>query len=267
MSPDDSAGSRTATAPADLSVPLQEAIHSASADVLKAVAADQGLTGDLALALLKRVDLPPEVLEQLSKNSVAMKGRKVKLALVGHPKTPRYVSMSLVRQLFTFDLMQVALTPAVPGDVKVAAEEALIHRMETISPGERLSLARRASGRVAGELLHDPEQRVIHAALENSRLTEASVIRALMSQKARAVFVQAVCHHPKWSLRREIRITLLRNESTPMASALAFARALPAALVREILQNSRLPASVKTCLMEKIERESGENSSPQVSRS
>ena len=260
MSPHESAASRTATAPAVLSVPLQEAVHSASADVLKAAAVDSSLTEDLALALLKRSDLPSEVLEQLSKNSVVMKGRKVKLAMVGHPRTPRYVSMSLVRQLFTFDLMQVALTPAVPGDIKVAAEDALIHRLETMSSGERLSLARRASGRVAGALLQDLEQRVIHTALENARLTESSIIRALMSQKAQAVFVQAVCHHPKWSPRREIRIALLRNESTPLGSAMVFARALPAALVREILQNSRLPSIVKTCLMEKLEQASRENS-------
>ncbi len=259
MSPDESAASRTATGPVSVSVPLQEAIYSASADELKIAAANPGLTGDLALALLKRSDLPPEVLEQLSKNSSVTKGRKVKLAIVGHPKTPRYVSMSLVRQLFTFDLMQVALTPAVAGDVKVAAEEALIHRLETISPGERLSLARRASGRVAGALLHDPEQRVIHAALENARLTEASVIRALMSQNARVVFVQAVCQHPKWSLRREIRIALLRNESTPAAATLEFALVLPATMVREILQNSRLPSNVKTCLVEKLERANREN--------
>src|SRR6185312_8584420 len=103
------------------------------------------------------------------KNSAAMKSRKVKLALVEHPKTPRHASLPMVRHLFTFDLMRIALTPAVPADVKTAADGALCNRAETIASGERLTLAHRASGRVAAELLSDSEPRVVHSALENSR--------------------------------------------------------------------------------------------------
>jgi len=131
----------------------------------------------------------------------------------------------------------------------VAADEALINRLETISTGERMSLAHRGSGRVAGELLLDPEARVIHAALENSRLTESSVIKALMRTGAPPAFVEGVCHHSRWSVRREIRIALLRNEKTPLARALEFARSLPPPLLREILHGSRLPTSIKSCLL------------------
>jgi hypothetical protein len=141
----------------------------------------------------------------------------------------------------------------VPADIKKAADESLINRLETISTGERLALAHRASGRVAGALLLDSEARVIHAALENSRLTESAVIQGLTRYDAPAAFVEGVCHHAKWSVRREIRIALLRNEKTPLARALEFARTLPAALVRGILKGSRLPANVKTYVMTEVE--------------
>ena len=157
-----------------------------------------------------------------------MKSRKVKLALVEHPRTPRHISVPMVRHLFTFDLMRVALTPVVPADIKMAAEESLINRLERLSQGERLSLAHRASGRVAAALLLDPEPRVIHAALENSRLTESAVIKALMRRDAPEAFVRAVCHHSKWSPRREIRVALLRNGKTPL-SPRAGILAIPAA--------------------------------------
>ncbi|HEV2690315.1 MAG TPA: hypothetical protein VGV35_17280, partial [Bryobacteraceae bacterium] len=173
MASNDSAAARMVSNGECPEIPLQEAIHSASADVLAAAASDPRLTEDFALALLKRSDLPAEVLDRLSKNSGAMQSRKVKLVVVEHPKTPRHVSIPMVRHLFTFDLMQVALTPMVPADIKMAAEEALINRLDTVSSGEKLSLAHRASGRVAGALLLDSEPRVIYAALENSRLTEA----------------------------------------------------------------------------------------------
>ena len=157
MIPDDSTAARVASA--SVEIPLLEAVHSTSPESLTAAASDLGLTEDLALVLLKRADLPAQALEKLSKNGSVMKSRKVKLALVEHPKTPRHISVPTVRHLFTFDLMQVALTPVVPADIKMAAEESLINRLEKISQGERLSLAHRASGRVAAALLLDPATR------------------------------------------------------------------------------------------------------------
>src|SRR5262249_310353 len=144
----------------------------------------------------------------------------------------------------------------VPADVKIAADQALINRLEKISIGEKLSLGLRASGRVAGALLLDPEVRVMHAALENSRLTESGVIRALMRHGPSAALVEAVWHHSKWSVRREVRIALLRNEHTPLARAVEFARTLPHALVHEVLQGSRLPANIRSYVLRELHQDS-----------
>ncbi len=165
----------------DSPLSLADAIHSAERDDLLSAAADPALTGDLALALLKRADLPGEVLEQLAKNRGALKLRKVKIALACHPHTPRHVSVPLIRQFYTFDLMKVALSPLVPADVKLTADETLTSRLKTITLGERLTLARRGSGRIAGALLLDPEQRIMRAALGNSRLTESLVVQAVLN--------------------------------------------------------------------------------------
>ena len=245
-------------APEAFATSLPEAVRSTSPEVLAEAASDPGLTEDLALVLLKQSDVPKQVLDRLSRNSGVMKSLKVKLALVEHPRTPRHISTPMVRHLFTFDLMQVALTPVVPADIKMAAEESLIDRLERLSQGERLSLAHRASGRVAATLLIDAESRVIHAALENPRLTESAVIKALMRRDAPEAFVSAVCHHSKWSPRREIRVALLRNGKTPLSRALEFSRSLPPGLVREILHGSHLPAATKKGLLKEVaERSDG----------
>lgn len=239
-------GEETAPAP---TAPLPEAVHSQIPEILISAAADPVLTEDLALTLLKRADLPADALQALSRNATVSKFRKVRFALLTHPQTPRHISLPALRHLYTFELMQVALTPVVPADVKRAAEEVLLARLATISSGEKLSLARRASGRVAGELLLDKETRVMRAALENSRLTEAAIVKALARPDSSGVFVDAVSHHPKWSLRREVRLSLLRHEKLALAPALEFARSLPAALLKEILHNSRLPAQTKSYLL------------------
>jgi hypothetical protein len=245
----------------------------APADLLR-TPTDPDLTEDLALALLKRADLPPEVLEQLARNANALKSRKVKIALAGHPHTPRHVSVPLARQFYTLDLMKVALLPSVPADVKVAADDVLISRLKTVTIGERLTLARRATGRVAAALLLDVEKmdgkiiddkiadrktidagtvarenRVMHTALENPRLTEALVISSVLRPAASVALVHAVAQHEKWSVRREVRAALLRTEHLSPARALEFSQEIPAPRLQEVLASSRLPAEIKDQLL------------------
>jgi len=215
---------------------------------VKFAAADSSLTEDQALATLQHSDLSAESIEQLVKNSSVMKSRKVRIAIAAHPRTPRHVSLRLIREFYTFDLMQFTVLPAVAADLKRAADEMMIKRIASITLGERISLARRASTAVAAALLLDKETRVWQTALENSRLTEVAIVRTLQRSNLSRAFVEAVCHHPKWSLRHEVRVALLRNEKTPMARALEFARTLPPRQLRDILHNSRLPEKVKNYL-------------------
>jgi hypothetical protein len=141
--------------------------------------------------------------------------------------------------------MNIALTPGVPADVRVAADDLLISRLKTVTLGERLALARRGSGRIAGSMLLDGDARVMQIALENGRLTESLVIQAVLRPEAKAALVQAVAHHPKWSYRRELRIALLRTEYLSLARTLEFSQGLPAPLLRDLLHSSRLPLRIK----------------------
>lgn len=230
--------------------------HHHSPEVLRSVAADARLTEELALALVSRRDLPSDVLEALSRNRAVMKSRRVTIAVLCHPHTPRHISLPGIRHLYTFELMQIALAPAVAADLKMVADDALVTRLETISSGERLSLARRASTRVAAALLLDPEQGVMDAALENPHLTEFWIVGALQKPAASEAFVHAVCRHPRWSLRRDIQSTLIRNRHTPIARAMYFAKSLPSSVLREIVSQAPVSASLRMELLREIhERE------------
>jgi len=288
MSEDEIPEDETAPPSAPSATPPAADLLRTAADLLR-TAADPALTEDLALALLKRADLPPEVIEQLAKNAHALKSRKVKIALASHPHTPRHVSVPLARQFYTFDLMKVALSPRVPADVRVAVDNVLISRLKTVTVGERLTLARRASGRVAAALLLDVETRdgkiiadkirdgkikggkikdgkiiaakinhaeavarqtrVMQIALENPRLTEALVINYVLRPVASAALVHAVARHAKWSPRREVRAALLRTAHLSLARALEFSREIPAGPLQELLASSHLPAEIKGQLL------------------
>lgn len=232
---------------------LTSLIHSHSADELKRAASHEALSEELALALLERRDLPADALEALSKNAPALKSRRVLVGMIGHPKTPRHVSLPVIRHLYTFELMQLALSPAVLADIKKAAEETLVSRLEKITLGERITLARRASGRVAAALLLDSEPRVVEAAVTNPFLTEVLIVKALMSEKAPATLVELVCRDGKWSLRREVRIALLRHPLTPANEAAQLARSLPTGVLHELMQDARLPEAARECLQRELQ--------------
>jgi hypothetical protein len=231
---------------------LESVLHERSPEILRDLVADAKLPEDVALALLKRRDLSADIVETLTHNSALMKCRRVMLAVVAHPRTPRHISLPLARQLYTFEMMQIALTPTVAADIRMTVEDMLVTRLETISPGERLTLAKNASTRVAAALLCDPENRVVAAALENPRLTEMSIIRALEKRDAPPAFVQSVCRHPKWSLRNEVQVALIRNPHTPAARALTYAHRLPTATLRDLLANADLAVAVKLALIEEV---------------
>lgn len=223
-------------------------------DVLRSAASHPSLTEELALTFLERRELPSAVLDDLSKNGRVMKYRKVRLAVVHHPRTPKHVSLPIIRRLYTFELMHVALIPGVAADVKIAAEEALLSRFGTISAGEKLTLGKQASARVAAGLLNDPDKRVVDAALDNPYLTEPWVIKAVVKPHPSTILALHVSRHPKWCVRRDIRAALLRNEFTTLAHAIEFSQSFSEDALKEILYQSALPDKIKEYLLQMAEK-------------
>jgi hypothetical protein len=195
---------------------------------------------DQALAAIQRADITASELATIARDAAALKSRKVNLALTTHPRTPRHTAIPLLRRMFTFDLMQVTLIPRVAADLKRVAEDQILVRLESMSAGEKMSLARRASGRVAAALLQDSDDRVITAALDNTRLTEFLVAAALANDRAPQALFEITSGHPKWSQRREVQIALLRSEKTPLEHAREFAKNFSGPVLREIVPDARI---------------------------
>jgi hypothetical protein len=232
---------------------IEVLVHEGSPEQLVTVASDSRLTEDLALALLNRRDLPRDALEALGKNGALVQQPKVRMALIVHPHAPRHISFPVIRHLYAFELMQVALLPGVAADVKRAAEEVLIGRLGTISSGERHTLAKRASGRVAAALLTEIEERVMQAALLNPQMTEMLVARALKNDVGTELLAPVVANHPKWIHRTEIKAALLCNRNTPATKLIQIASELPLHVLRSLIREGRLPQRAKQAVQEVLE--------------
>jgi hypothetical protein len=236
------------------SADLERLILSNDEDDLIAAAGNHALNEDLALTLVRRRDLPRKALEALSHNHAAIKSRQVMAAVATHQHTPRYVALPLLRHLFTFELMGIALQPGVAADVKQLADQLLIDKLPTISEGERLSLAKRGSHAVAAALLDDPVARIIEAALENPRMTEAPIVRALVKEDCSQILSLTVSHHDSWPLRPDIRRAALRNPYTPFSQAIRFAESFRKTELEDLMRYSRLPEDIKAYLLQMTER-------------
>jgi len=204
--------------------------------------------------LLARRDLPASAIELLARNPAVISHRNVLAQIVRHSHTRRHVAMPLLRRLFVFELMEIALAPALAADLKLLVEGLLIDKLETVSLGESISLARRASAGVAGALLLKADRAVIEAALQNPRMTEANIVKALSSREVPGTLIIMLSEDPKWSLRREIQIAILRRPEATEAVVAKLAAKLPKPVIYEILNAIRLPERREQLLRSLLER-------------
>jgi hypothetical protein len=214
-------------------------------EVLVAFARNPNLQERDLLRLLERKDLPAEVLREIAAHKEAARNYTVRLALVRHPRTPRLISLPILKFLYLFDLVRVCQTPAVPAEVKLVAEETILKKVEAIPRGEKITLARRSSGRVAASLLVTQDRELILAALDNPFLSEAHLLRVLALENLPTVVVESIAHHEKWSHRYHLRLTLIRNPRTPFQLVLSFLPDMAVNDLREICLDRRMPEQVR----------------------
>jgi hypothetical protein len=214
-------------------------------EVLMGLARNPHLQERDLLRMLERKDLPHEVLRELAHHREVKRNYTVQLALVRHPKTPRLVSLPILKFLYVFDLVRVAQTPAVPTDVKMVAEETILKKLAGMPRGERISLARRGTGRVAAGLLLNSDPELIRAALDNPYITEGHLLKVLAREGLPPVVVEQVAHHERWSHHYHLRLALIRNPLTPFARVLAFLPDMAVTDLRDICLDHRMPEPVR----------------------
>jgi hypothetical protein len=214
-------------------------------EVLLSLARNRHLRERDLLRLLDRKDLPAEVVAELARHERAEGSYAVRMAVVRHPRTPRRISLPILKFLFLFDLVKVAQSPSVPADIKIAAEDAVLKRMQTIPGGEKISLARRGPGRVAAALLRTAEPGQIQAAVENPYLTEAQVLKVLSRENILPLVIEAIAQNEKWSRRYDLRLALVRHPLTPLRLVLAWLPDLAVTDLREICLDHRMPELVR----------------------
>ncbi len=233
---------------------LAALLHALSADVLFALLDNPSLDETQLCLLLERKNLPGEILEEVARRKSLLKSYRVKRALAFHPRTPRLVSLRLVRDLYLMDLVQVAILPGVSAELKRNAEDQLLARLPQLPLGQKISLARRGPARVAGALLTEGHRQVVSIVLDNPYMTEAQVLKALSREKLPSSVIPAIVQHRKWSISYNVRLALVRHRSAPLAAILSYLPELTVSDLRELAAPGIVPENLRKYLQAEVQR-------------
>ena len=233
---------------------LSGLIYHPAPQVLLALLENPAFDESKIILLLARKDLPVEILEEIGTRKVLLKSYAVKRALFFHPRTPRLITLHLLRDIYLMDLIQFALSPSASVELKRNAEQQVIARLPQLPLGQRIALARRGPARIAGALVAEGHAQVLAVALDNPFLTESQVLKALAREKPPVQVVQAIANHSKWSQIYNVRLALVRNPSAPLVIVLALLPQLTVSDLRELAAPGVVPENLAKYLQAEVQR-------------
>ena len=233
---------------------LASLLHHHETDLLLALLDNPALGETQLCLLLDRKDLPTEVLEEVARRKPLLKNYRVKRALAFHPRTPRLASLRLIRELYLMDLVQLTLLPGTSAELKRNAEEQLVARLPQLPLGQKITLARRGTARVAGALLAEGHTQVLAVVLDNPGLTEAQVLKALSRERLPVGVIKAVAQHRKWSHTYNVRLALVRHPSSTLSTILAYLPELTVSDLRELASPGIVSENLRKYLLAEIEQ-------------
>jgi len=225
-----------------------------SPEVLRACLKNRNLAEDHLFALLKRRDLTEDIPKAIYDLDKTEGSHRIKVGLAKNPATPGPVLLALLPHLYLFELLDICILPGPSPDQKLAAERMIIQRLPIIELGNKLTLARRGTATLIGEILKEGELRIVETCLSNPRLKEVSVLQFLNGPKSSAETISSVAHHPRWKSRPNLRLAILKNRKTPAVWYTLFLPLLKPVDLKNLFHSSRLSLDKKKLISEEMKK-------------
>lgn len=184
-------------------------------EVVRSALKNRNLGEEHLLALLKRRDLNEDLLKAVHQLPISGESHRLQLALVRNPGTPGPVVLAILPRLHLFELIDLCYVPGITPDQKFAAERAILQRLPTTELGNKMTVARRATAAVVGEILKGGEAPLVEICLASPHLREVAVLQFLSGPSATAETITMIARHQKWQTRPNLRLAILKNQRTP----------------------------------------------------
>ena len=206
------------------------------------------LLEDEAIAVLNNPFVTPAICQQIAQNQRLTGFYSVRLKLVALKHTPQAHAVKFVHYLYWSDLVRLSVDVKVNAPVRRAIDTILVNKVDKLTLGERITVAKRCSHALVKALLFDPDPRVFEALLINQRVREDDLLLVAGSERATRMHLQLLANDRKWSYRYNIRKALVMNPLTPRSAAASMLRSLTPRDLRLIHRNPQTTVYVRRCI-------------------
>lgn len=236
---------------------LFQLVLNANEEVLFNTLKNPHLSEEHLLALLKRRDLSTDLLDRIHQRCSKTLSHRLILALIKNPATSDFLARSLMPHLRLFELVDVCFLPGAGADKRLAAERNILQRLPTAPLGNKLTLARRATANIVGELLKEGHPTLTEICLSSPRLKEASIYQFLTGPKATAETISMIARHQRWQHRTNLRQAILRNQKTPDVWFTLWLPNLSLPIIKQMFSRQRFNASQKHLIQNELKKRCG----------
>jgi hypothetical protein len=233
---------------------LWRAIRSRNSEALLEAPHNRNLTDEMALFIIKNRATPPEALGFLATDVRFKDSYKIKLSLARNPRTPKRISISLLKYLRVFDMADLSRNHFVPVELRQKTELVLMEKIQALPTGVKIALSRRASTRVVERIMERGDRRVIDACLDSPRLTEEQLYRLVGKERTKPLIILALAEHRVWSLRYSIRFALIRKFHTPMRYVERFIGGMKSQDLRNLYADPGLPSASRPFIFRELKK-------------
>src|SRR5581483_3218665 len=206
------------------------------------------LLEDETLAVLENPYVTPPICQLIAQTHRLTAFYSVRLKLVALKHTPQAQAVKLVHYLYWSDLVRLSVDVKVPAPVRRAIDNILVNKVDKLTLGERITIAKRCSHALIAILMWDPDPKVFESLLINQRVREDDLLVIANSDRASTAQLQLLADNPKWSYRYAIRKALVMNPLTPRSAAASLLRSLTPRDLRNILRNPQTTVYVRRCI-------------------
>lgn len=241
----ESEGIRSMQAAAASEEEIASYLHDPSPRVIRALLENRRLTEEDVLIIVKRKNLPSDILEMVFRDKRWAESYPVRLTLARNPRSPLSVSLTIARYLRIFDLEEITRSHFIPLVFRHKVEMIINERIPTMPLGNKKTLAKKAAGSVLLKLLLDANAEVVKLGLNNPHITEGHLFKVISRTDTRAETILMIAKHPNWSSRPLIRFSLARNALTPLSFSARFLSEMKIMELRELHADPSVPVTIK----------------------
>ena len=212
-----------------------------------------GLGDEEIPLLLRNRRASPALLTRIGRDRRWTRNSEVRRLLVQHPQVPVALARTLLSHLFWKNLLEVSVNLRVHPVIRRQSERMLQVRVDKLTLGEKIALARRAPRGVVSSLIHSDDSKLLRSVLGNLTLIEQDAVDIARASKTGGDVLACLAGHPKWGVRRAVRQALIRNPRTPVPVALRLIGGLPRRDLQELIRNAGVPKIVRVGAERRLE--------------